>query len=198
MEVKFKVYETPQPKDRKGKPLYHARLMPRGSKNIYDICEFVSNLSSFSAADVKGILEALFKYITMEMCDGYNVELENFGHFSIALKSKQIINGKGRKLIKTTVDGVNFRCSPRLKKEIKKSHLKKMKNRTLPFPDQQIRKKRMIEYLETKGSINLSRYKEINGCTYYCAQKDIQTFLKEEAILPLGVGTHRVYLLAEA
>ncbi len=195
MEVKFCVYETPKPKDRKGKPLSHARLLPRGTKHIDDICEFINEVSSLNSADIKGALEALFKYISFQLSHGYNVEMENFGHFSVALRTRQIMDSKGKSAFEVTIEGVNFRCSPRLKRRVMKSKLKRVKRNRPVYPDLQQRKERMISYLQNYGSINQSKYAEINGCTRYTAQKDFRIFLEENVILPSGKSTHKVYLL---
>lgn len=195
MNVKFSVYSTPKPKDRNGKTSLHARIQPKGTKRINDICEYIRNASSLSPADIKGALEALFDYIVLELKDGYNVELENFGYFSVALRSRQATNNDGNTIPRVTVEGVNFRCSPRLRKQVQKAHLKKVKRVDTPFLSIEDRQKRMIAYLKKEGSINISEYVRLNGCTRYCAGNDIKAFLEEGIILTKGRGTHRVYLL---
>jgi predicted histone-like DNA-binding protein len=195
MNVKFSVYTTPKPKDREGKTSLHARIQPKGTKRIDDICGYIKNVSSLSPADIKGTLEALFDYIALELTDGYNVELENFGHFSIALCSRQATNDKER--MHVAVEGVNFRCSPRLKKEVQKAKLAGIKKEAAPFPSIEEREKRMIAYLKKEASINVSQYAGLNACSRYCASNDIKAFLEKGIIIPLGITTHRVYLLAE-
>jgi predicted histone-like DNA-binding protein len=196
MNVKFSVYATPKPNDREGETFSHARIQPKGTKRIGDICEYIKNVSSLSPADIKGALEALFDYIALELTNGYNVELENFGHFSIALCSRQKTNGKGKKQMHITVEGVNFRCSPRFKKEVQKAKLTKIKKELPLFPSIEEREKRMIAYLEKESSINVSQYAGLNACTRYCAGNDIRAFLGKGIIIPSGITTHRVYLLA--
>lgn len=197
MNVKFSVYSTPKPNDREGETSSHARIQPKGTKRIDDICEYIKNVSSLSPADIKGALEALFDYIVMELTDGYNVELENFGHFSIALRSRQKTAGEGERKMSIAVEGVNFRCSPRLKKEVKKAKLTRIKKEALPFPSIEEREKRAIAYLKKKSSITVSEYAALNACTRYCAGNDIKTFLEKGIIIPSGISTHRVYLLAD-
>lgn len=197
MQVKYSYYSTPKPKERGGMPTLHARVQPRGTRRINEICEYIRNASSMSPADVKGVLESLFQYIALELRDGYNVEVENFGHFSVGLHTEQVVNEQGRRGTRVSVDGVNFRCSARLKEHIqRKVNLKKIKRAPNPFPELEERKKRMITWLEENGSINKSWYARLNGCSRYCADNDIRSFVAEGIILPSNGGTHRVYLLA--
>ncbi|MDH6303547.1 putative histone-like DNA-binding protein [Parabacteroides sp. PF5-5] len=198
MEVKFSVYTTPKPKDRKGRASSHARLQAKGTKRINDICEYIRNASSMSPADVKGVLESLFQYVALQLEDGYNVEVENFGHFSVALRSRSVINNAGRKVGRVQIDGVNFRCSARLKEHLfHKARLQRVRKPAMPFPSLEDRKKRMVAYLEENGSINKSLYAQLNVCTRYCANNDIRSFVQEGLILPSGGGTHKVYLLTD-
>jgi predicted histone-like DNA-binding protein len=197
MNVKFSVYTTPKPKDREGETSSHARIQPKGTKRIDDICGYIKDVSSLSPADIRGALEALFDYIALELTDGYNVELENFGHFSIALCSRQKTNDEGKERMHVAVEGVNFRCSPRLKKEVQKAKLDRIKKEAAPFPSIEEREKRMIAYLKKETSINVSEYAGLNACSRYCAGNDIKAFLEKGIIIPSGITTHRVYLLAE-
>ena len=95
------------------------------------------------------------------------------------------------------INGVNFRCSPRLKKEIKKSGLVKVKRPSQPFFRIQERQERMIKYLKAYSSINQRQYAALNGCSRYCATKDIKMFLEQGIITCSGSATHRIYLLKE-
>ena len=195
MSIKFSVHPTPKPKERTGKTIYHARLVTQGTKRMDDICKHINETSSLSSADIKGTLEALCKYIGFQLQYGYSVELEGLGHFSVSLQSKQTVNTKGKAATRVTIDGVNFRCSPKLKQRIKETTLKKVKETVDPFPDIEDRQKRMIDFMEQNGSINLHQYAELNACTLYRANKDIKGFLEKGLITPSGMGTHRIYLL---
>ncbi len=195
MSIKFSIYETPKPNDRKGKTLKHARLQPNGTKRMDDICEHITQTCSLNSSDVKGSLEAFYKYVSFQLRYGYSVELEGLGHFSVGLRSIQGKKENGREVTLVKVDGVNFRCSPRLKKEIKKGRLEKVKKRVKPFPEIEERQKRMVNYLESYGTINQSQYARLNGCTRHCASADLKVFTEKGIIAASGGSTHKVYLL---
>jgi len=86
-----------------------------------DICEYISECSSVTSADIKGVLEALTSYIGRELSYGYSVELEGLGHFSPSVKSKEVTDQKGNTKSSASIHGVNFRCSPRLKEMVKRT-----------------------------------------------------------------------------
>lgn len=197
MEVQFGVYDTPQPKDRKKRNLKHARLLSKGTKRIDEITEFISQMSSLTPSDIKGTLEALFLYFRLHLPDGYNIELEGLGHFSLSLDTRLIKQENGKNKMKVTIDNVNFKCSPRLKKAIQRTHLKKVKRAVNTFPSQEDRKIRMIDFMKERGFMNIPRYTSLNGCSSYMATRDLKQFVEEKILIRSGRGTHKVYLLSE-
>lgn len=197
MEIKFSIHETPRPTGSNEKTIYHARVQHRGTKRMEDVCLHINEVSTLNSSDVKGALEAFFKYVSFQLQYGYSVELEGLGHFSVALKSKQVNDENGKGITRVTIDGVNFRCSPRLKKAVQKSTLKKVKSTSSPFPEREQRRERMMDFLASHGAINLRQYADLNSCTYYCARNDIKVFIEQGIIGSIGGATHKVYTLLE-
>jgi predicted histone-like DNA-binding protein len=197
MEIKFTIHETPKPKDSTGGCSQHARVLPSGTKRLEDICEYINEASSLNSSDIKGALEAFFKYISFQLRAGYNVELEGLGHFSVSLHSRQVKDEKEKDVVKVEINGVNFRCSPRLRKEVKKSRLKKVKHRSTPFPDIRKRRERMLEYMKSYGSVNQREYAALNACSRYRAANDLKTFVEQGIVACSGGATHKIYLLVD-
>lgn len=191
--IRIGIYKTPK---NSGDGLSHcARVITQGTKRSDQICKFISDASSLNSSDIKGVLEALTTYIGRELSYGYSVELEGLGHFSPSVKSRQIVNEKGKTKSRACVDGVNFRCSPRLKGLVKEGSLVKIKRENLPENDLEGRKKRMLAYLEKHAYINVSVYASLNSCSRYQAGKDIKTFEQAGIIVRMGYRTHRIYVL---
>lgn len=197
MSIKFGLYQTPQPEKYKGKPNIHARVLSTDTKHLEDICKYIGDASSLTPSDIKAALQAFFDYMSMNLRYGSNIELEGLGHFSVALKTQQVTMTSGKRGVKVTIDGVNFRCSKRLKNEISTAKLKKVKVPANPSTSVDTRRKRMIDYLEENGMINRQRYAWLNGCNYYLAGKDLKQFLEEGLIATEGRSTHKVYLLTD-
>lgn len=189
MSIKFSEYTTPQPKDREGKPQTHARAIARSTRKMDDICELVCERGSISSADVKAVLDSFVWVIGFSLKRGDHVELEGLGHFSPSLNTKKLPNGR------TTVvlDNVNFRCSEKLKKELKTVHLQKIKKAESYLPEE--RKNRLVNYLKQHESITTITYTGLNNCSRYQATADLKKYVEEGWLTRVGRSTHVAYLL---
>lgn len=159
MSIKFSVYKTPRPKGSKDN-LEHARLVSRGTKGLEEICRDLSDACTVNSADIKGVLEALTVYMGRELGYGYSIELEGIGHFSPALRTRKISEENGKIRFSVSVDGVNFRCSNRLKEMVKEERPKKVKRENISSEPIETRKEKMLEYIRKHESINESDYAE--------------------------------------
>ena len=208
--IQVSIYNTPGNEQRG--PTSCARVITRDTKRMNDICEYISECSSVTSADIKGVLEALTSYIGRELSYGYSVELEGLGHFSPSVKSKEVTDQKGNTKSSASIHGVNFRCSPRLKEMVKKNanmggslgssinistDAGLVKRENLPKTGIEGRKAKMLSYLERNSYINLTDYAGLNNCTRYRASEDIKQFIKDNVIASVGYRTHRIYVLPE-
>ncbi len=194
-KIKFKVCSTPDNRTQKPRPC--ARLVTRGTKRNEEIYRFISECCSVTSSDIKAVLDALSWYVGSELASGYSVELEGLGHFSPALRSRAAVDGKGRPCTAVAVHGVNFRCSPGLKKMVKEAGAERVRTAgtgAAAAPEE--RKAEMLRYLQQNPYINLTEYAALNGCTRHCATADMKRWLAEGAVVYAGSGTHRVYVLA--
>lgn len=194
--VKFALYETPANKGQKQTP--YARLISNGTKGMKEVCAHINECSSLTSSDIKGVLDALSKYIGFQLSNGYSVELDGLGYFYPALKTQEKgLKEDGKVMYSVSVDGVNFRCSPELKEMVKDSRPEKVKRKNKPTISREERKTLIWQYLKTHRVFNISDYAELNHCTYYTAQNDIKHFEEEGSIESEGYRTHRVYKLIE-
>lgn len=191
MAITFKVHETPQPKERKSKPLKHARVTASSTKKMEDICTLICARSSVSSADVKAVLDSLVWIIGFNLEYGDHVELEDLGHFSPSLRTQKQADGK----FTVSVDGVNFRCSDTLKRQLKRASLEK--ESSSPGYSIEKRKEHMLNYIQENDCITTPIYTKLNACSHYKATSDLRQFTKEGIICRVGNGTHVMYLLAE-
>lgn len=189
MAIKFSVHMTPQPKGRNGEKQTHARAIARSTQRMDDICNLVCERASISSADVKAVLDSFVWVIGRTLKYGDHVELEGLGHFSPSLRTLQLPDGS----LSVTLDSVNFRCSEKLKRELRTTPLERIKQET-GFPPE-TRKNRMLKYLERNESISILRYAQLNNCSRYRATTDIRQYIKEGILDSIGSRTHRVYLL---
>lgn len=196
MSLKYSLYETPIPKERENKKTErHARVKSQGTKDTNFLCNLISQSSSFSSADVKGILEALASWMGFYLGEGNSIDLDGLGHFSPTLKTQEYVDANGKTQLNIQVDTVSYRCSPALKKEIRKARLEEVKreNGIKLAPLQ--RKENILWYVKKNISINCKICMEINGCTRYTALEDLKSLVAKEQLLQIGEGRQRMYLL---
>jgi len=192
MDVRINIYETPKPAGREGETLEHARVESKGTRKLAEICkELVPK--GLNTAQIKGILDGLAVYMGKSLRDGYHIELEDIGIFSLSVKSRPSENDPKKMTVE--VDGVNFKCSPKFKERAKDARLKvnkETKTKLLPLAR---RKEKLLAFLAKSGSINIREYAYLNNCTQYRARIDLKTFEEEGIIIRSGNKTHKIYQL---
>lgn len=193
--IKFGVYKTPKGNGTEQQAC--ARLLSKGTMRMEEICEYLSDSCSLTSADVKGAIEALTTYIGRNLSNGYCVELEGLGHFSPALKTVQRTDEKGRTVFSAKADGVNFRCSKRLRSLVNKDRPLKIKRENITSNELPDRKQKMLRYLQNNPYINLTDYAGINHCSRYRAAEDMKLFTEDGTVIKMGYRTHRVYSLPQ-
>lgn len=199
MSVKYSLYETPVPAERENRQTgKHARVLPQGTKNTEFLCNVISECSSFSSADVKGILEALTYWMGFYLAEGNSIELNGLGHFSPTLKSKMYIDEKGKPQLDVQIDTVSYRCSPCLKKEIRKAPLEEIKRESGPKLSAEQRKENILQYIRKHVSINGKICMHINRCTRYVALNDLKKLVEEQKLIMTGNGKQQIYILPYA
>lgn len=190
MGIKFKVHETPQPKNRPGKKLSHARAVSDGTAKMDYLCKMICSRSTISSADVKAVLDSFAWAITLCLKSGQHVELEELGYFSPSLRTQPSADGKKMTVM---VDGVNFRCSEKLKEGLRNAELEHVKTSAKLTLDE--RKKKMQDFLQRNKRISTLDYAELNGCSRYRATADIKLFVEKGVLSKIGGGTHVMYVL---
>lgn len=191
--IKFGVYKAPNTDGKEQQPC--ARLISKGTIKMKDVCEYLSDSSTLTSADLKGTVEALITYIGRELSNGYCVELEGLGHFSPALKTLQKTDENGQTIFCAKADGVNFRCSKRLKELVNRERPIKVKRKNCASSELSDRKGRMLRFLQNNPFINLTDYASLNSCSRYRASEDMKEFVKDGSVVKMGCKTHRVYSL---
>ena len=191
--IKFGVYKAPNTSGKEQQSC--ARLISKGTMRMEEICEYLSDSCSLTSADVKGAIEALTTYIGRNLSNGYCVELEGLGHFSPALKTLHKTDEKGKTVFFARADGVNFRCSQRLRSLVSKDRPLKIKRGNVTSNQLPDRKNKMLRFLQNNPYINLTDYASLNGCSRYRAAEDMKQFTKDGVVIQMGYRTHRVYSL---
>lgn len=191
--IKFGVYKAPNTNGEEQQEC--ARFISRGTLRMEDICDYLTDSTTLNSADIKGALEAFTVFVGKRLSYGYSVELEGLGHFSPALSTSQKTDENGKTIFTVRNDGVNFRCSKRLKELVNRERPVKIKRENVTSNGMTDRKKKMLRFLQNNPYINLTDYASLNGCSRYRATEDMKEFVKEGTVSMMGYKTHRVYSL---
>lgn len=195
MSLKFSLYKTPVPSNRSKEQLEHARIIHQGTINTDELCKMISETSSFSSADVKGVIEALSFWLNHYLTQGYSVEMDDLGYFSPTLKSKNSVNEKGEMKTKVEINSVGFRCATSLKKKIRSASLEKVSQHKKEQPlSAAQRKGNILSLFNGDDSINTLKCMSINHCSRYIALQDINELVDESKLLKIGHGKRIIYI----
>lgn len=195
MSATYNLFRNPGKEEEKEKATLHARLVNQSTVRIDALCEEISNISSFSSSDVKGILDALKSRIAFHLKYGDIVELEGLGTFNASLKCPALSEEKEIKPHLVKFNKVVFRSS----KELRTLLYFGMKMERADEPSrlkgytEEKRKTNILNFLAANNTISSSECCSVNYCSKYVALKDIKTLLKEGKIIRLGYRTNAQY-----
>lgn len=71
---------------------WYAKATPLMTVHTEDLAQSISDASTFTKADVEGVITALVEEMKQRLQDGQKVVLDNFGSFSIAVHSDGVDN----------------------------------------------------------------------------------------------------------
>ncbi|MDH6303864.1 putative histone-like DNA-binding protein [Parabacteroides sp. PF5-5] len=197
MALKYVLHENPVPPGREEKKAQHARVSYDSKVDMEKLCKLISARSSLSSADVKGVLDSFQFWMGIYLADGSMIELDGLGHFYPTLRSKTIVNERGRPETAVAVDTVGFRCAPKLKRLLRNNaELEEEKRRSSEeMPEQ--RQKQILAHLREYSYINSSGAMSLNGCSRHVALADLQMLTEAGKLHRIRSGKSFVYLLAE-
>ncbi|MDH6359052.1 HU family DNA-binding protein [Parabacteroides sp. PF5-9] len=195
MSLKFTLHKTPVPKNREKEKLQHARIVSNGTMDMEKMCKLVSAGSSFSSADVKGILEAFTHWMSIYLSDGTHIHLEGIGHFFPTLRSSYLDVENGEKALSIAIDTVGFRCSSRLKKQLRQATLERIIPPKGKRMSQEERQENILSYLLKNEYISCTGAMGLNHCTRYTALDDLKTLIAAGRIRCVGRTRQTVYIM---
>ena len=164
MSAIYDFRENPQAPHQKGERALHPRIVSQGTITTNTIIEEISHATTFSAADLKGVLAALEGVLTHHLSNGYHVELGNIGYFSAKLKSRPITDKNGIRSSSIHFDNVNFRASAWLRKHLKGQLVRAPYGiSSSKVSDKDTRIKQLNAYLNEHNFITRSEYSQLTG-----------------------------------
>ncbi|MDH6359275.1 HU family DNA-binding protein [Parabacteroides sp. PF5-9] len=195
MAAEYKLVRNPNPHhDNRVLPL-HARLVSGGTVSVDDIMRDLKARSSFSPADIKGMLQLLQDIMADYLMFGKNVELDGIGTFSVSLQCRPVMNKKEIRAESVHFRSINYRPSVKLCRRLE----------TMPVfradSSKQIRhytldecREHLLRYLNNHTFITRKTYMQLNARSKPQACMDLKQFLNEGIINRYGQGPTTFYM----
>ncbi len=193
--VKYSIHETPNPQ-KDGKKKYHVRPVSEQAIKTDQLALTISEMSSFSSADVKGMLEAFSRVMKMYLINGHTVELEGIGLFNISITCPKDIEDPSKiNASRIHFKKVNFKSSASLSNELRGMKFERAESdKNKKSNEESDRLKKIMDYVQENGSIQSSVSMQLNNCTRYIALKDLGKLVKTGKLIRHGNKASSIYL----
>lgn len=193
--IKYSIHETPNPQ-KDGKKRYHVRPVSDLAIKTEQLALTIGEMSSFSSADVKGMLEAFSQVLKMFLAQGSTVELEGIGLFNISISCPKDIEDPSKiNASKVRFKKVNFKSSINLNNDLRALKFERSDNdRNKKTAIETDRLNKILNYVENKECIQSSDCMAINNCTRYIALKDLNALVKSGKLIRHGNKASSIYL----
>lgn len=187
MAALYDLRENPSPQKEKQTQGMHARLVSQGTVDTQTIINEIAHATSFSTADLKGVLTAIEERVAVHLSRGYHVELGNLGYFSAKLKVKPTTDKSQTHSQSVHFDNVNFRAASWLRKHLDgdleraRHGIKYSKQTTI-----EEHKKLLDNYLNTHICITRSDYSNLTGLLKNKALNELNKWVEQGILIKHG------------
>lgn len=197
MKAKYAFRENPNPKGDGEKQGLHPRIVSNGTITTKKMFEEIERSSTYTVADLEGMLSAITRRMSDYLVEGYNVELGKIGYFSASLTSRPVMDKSEIRADSIYFDNVNFRASAWFRKRTR-GHVEsagKQGFRSSSNISPEERKKRLVDFLNQKRYITRIEYSNITGRLKNTALRDLNEFVEQGVIVREGRGNRVFFML---
>lgn len=190
-------------------PIVYPRMKLYGMCDMVQFAESIESGTTFTAAEVKGLLDVVSSKLAYWMGNGYSVKLDGIGVFTPALgfkkgKSADQTDKERMNAQSLQVKGVNFRADTQLVArtnkgcQLERSDKKSRKSSSQYTPEQRLALAQT--YLNEHPFMQVADYCRLTGLCRTTASLELRRWREDPAsgISIAGTGTHRVYIKKEA
>ncbi|MDH6342951.1 putative histone-like DNA-binding protein [Parabacteroides sp. PFB2-12] len=193
--ARYKLVRNPNLGEEGKEMPYHARYVAYGTVGLDEMIEKMSDRTSFSSADIKGMAQLFQDMIVEELRFGNNVEIDGIGIFTASLQCPPVMNKKEIRAESISFRTVKFRPSIKLCKRLKSLPLYKApEEKEKQSFTREERRLRVLDYLTQKERITGSEYMRLNHCSRACASRDLIDFREEGLVKRQGRGPTLYYV----
>lgn len=195
MHIEYNFKKNPSNLKLDSKSKYHPVVVSKGTISTKELFKAIASSTTYSESELKGVLEAIKERLTTYLSNGYNVELEDIGVFSLSLKSDVEIQKKNINAQSIKIDKVNIRPAASLNKNIRgkfkrsSSEINQSKESTLE------KRQQLLEtHLSKNSYITRTDYGNLTSLLKGKAIKDLNTFVAEGILTTQGSGSHKIWV----
>ena len=194
MAANYKLVRNPDPANSdKLKPL-HPRIKSLGTLSIEQLADRAQGRSSLSPATIKSALLVISDLLQETLREGYNVNLNNIGYFSVSLKSRPVMEKNEIRSESVHFSHVNFRCSQELKDKLSTMEVTRAQSVTVPNLSQTEKELRLKKHFEQKLNLTTTEYMNLTYCSRQKALKELKSLVQEDKITKIGSKNATQYL----
>ena len=121
MSIRYRLTEVKDNISSKPKKGYYAQVVTKGTIDTQTLCKQIASCCALSTADMTAAIIALSQQLTECLLDGYNVNIDGIGTFSLSAESKVVQKKTDIRAQSVNVKNVNFRSAVSLKKAMQES-----------------------------------------------------------------------------
>ncbi|MBS7342500.1 MAG: DNA-binding protein [Parabacteroides sp.] len=191
-----------------GEPIVYPRMKLCGMCDMKQFAESIENGTTFTAAEVKGLLDTISSKLAYWMSNGYSVKLDGIGVFTPALgfkkgKSAETSDKERMNAQSLQVKGINFRADTQLVSrtnsgcQLERSDKKPRRSSSQYTPEERLALAK--NYLEEHPFMQVADYCRLTGLCRTTASLELRRWREDpdSGIAIAGTGTHRVYIKKE-
>lgn len=194
MAANYKLVRNPDPANSdKLKPL-HPRIKSLGTLSIEQLADRAQGRSSLSPATIKSALLVIADLLQETLREGYNVNLNNIGYFSVSLKSRPVMEKNEIRSESVHFSHVNFRCAQELKDKLSTMEVTRAQSVTVPNLSQTEKELRLKKHFEQKLNLTTTEYMNLTYCSRQKALKELKSLVQEDKITKIGSKNATQYL----
>lgn len=189
-----------------GHTVKYPRMLIRERICLRTLAEHIEQSSSFTVADVEGVMAAVSRQLSRLAAQGCSVKIDGLGTFCPTLgwrkgvERESAVGGK-RNAVSIEVDGFSFRPDKELVRTtqthclLQRAHAPSYAS---PSQDSKERWEAARRHLERNGRLTVGEYACIGRLSRSSASRELKRFLDQGLLSTRGRAPHRYYILPPA
>lgn len=194
MSVKYDLYQTPVPNDRKEKNRFHARVVTQETVGSEKLAKLIHSQSSLTVGDIQSVIISLKEAIISKLKEGKRIHIEGIGYFQMTVSCPPIHSAKDIRAESILFKSVAFRPEKSLKQELattqftRAPYKKHSTGHSVPEADTIL-----ADYFADHTYITCTDFERICNFTRTTANRRIRKLVEEGKLIREGVYRSPIY-----